>query len=107
MDNGAPLPSPPPTQPAPTTSQTERWFKSRQGKIALTIIAALYLLGQFITMVTFIVLSASNWWLPNDVSPAPLPFYLFWIPGFLIQGAIVGVALLLLWKEPKPPLSRY
>ena len=107
MDSRTSLPSPPPPRPTPTPSQTERWFKSRQGKIALTIIAGLYLIGQFITMVTFIVLSASNWWLPNDVSPAPLPFYLFWIPGFLIQGAIVGVALWLLWKEPKPPFSRY
>ena len=108
MDNQTPLPSPPPPWPAPPPSQAERWAKSRQGKTALTIIAALYMFGQFVAMVAMIVVfTTSSWWLPSDVPPPPWPFVMFWIPGFLIQMGIVSVAIWLLWKEPKPPLSGY
>ena len=108
MDDRAPLPSPPPPRPAPLPSQTERWAKSRQGKIALTVIAGLYLFGHFVAMVaSIVIMSTSNWWLPNDATPPPWPFFLFWIPSFLIQMGIIGVVIWLLWKEPKPPLDRY
>jgi hypothetical protein len=106
MNSGTPLPSPPPPRPAPQPSQTERWAKSRQGKIALTVIAGLYLFGQFVAMVAMIVIfTTSSWWLPNDAYSPPWPFFLFWIPGFLIQMAIMGVVIWLLWKEPKHPTS--
>jgi hypothetical protein len=74
-----------------------------QGKIALTVLAGLYLFAVLFPYLVVLVLGITGWGDVFGSSPPPFPFYLFMIPGFLFQAGLVGVALWLLWREPKPP----
>ena len=97
------LPRPPAPPPSPLLRPAftpESWTQKREMKIILTVVAALYLCAMLASMTFGMIFAANGWGLENQPH-LPWPVYLLWIPGFLVQFGIVGVALWLLWKPSR------
>jgi hypothetical protein len=100
---GGNLPVPPLGWQAPGVSRHEGYLQKRAGKIALTVIAGSYLLVQLAGMFGVMIMLYLGWGMPYDPPRPPWPVFLIWVPGYILQAGLVGVAMWLLWRRPKPP----